>query len=543
MSPLTLKSRTWVALLLCGAVAACDEQPAGRPADLAGPRPETNVPDGPAPVPDLKAAVCGNNVCEPGEHCQSCPADCGQCQPQTHQYAPNADSYVDEGSPSSNYGTATLLYTDQSPEQQAVFRFAVTGVTAAVQSAKLRLHVTNGSSDGPAVYLTTDPWTEAGVTWANRPKPAGAAVADLGSIATGWLEIDVTSGVKANGDVSFVLVPTSTDGADVSSRESANVPELVVVTAGGRPPPPDAGPPTPDAGPPPVAFSFFVVGDTRSNPSTAQLNFQSMALLDPKAVAVFNSGDITADGEDTQWQAHEQAVNLGSAGKIRLDLTSFNPSYIRYFGVLGNHDIHTSGWLANWNKYLSGQQALGHNASDGIYYSVTYGNALFLVLDSEHSASPQTTWLQQELTAAAANPAIKWRFAFFHAPPYPCNYKTPNSSAIPWVRELEKHSVDMVFLGHAHTYERTCPMVGGKCQAGGVMYITSGGGGAETVTVDPTKTATVGGDSYDCSQILKVAKGDWHHYCHVKINGGTLTYACYPHTATTSPEDTLTLTK
>ena len=212
-------------------------------------------------------------------------------------------------------------------------------------------------------------------------------------------------------------------------------------------------------------------------------------------------------------------------------------------GLLGNHDIHDSSWYQNWNKYLPGQQGLGYNNTDGIYFSVTYKNTLFLVLDSEHTSSAQTSWLQQELQAAAANPAIKWRFAFFHKPVYPCNYKSPFDNGIPWVRELEKHKVDMVFLGHAHCYERTCPMVGGACQTGGVIYLTTGGGGAGTISVDTSKKATAGTDSYDCAQILLSAKGNWHHYCHAAIDDNKLTFSCYGHTATTNPEDTLTITK
>jgi hypothetical protein len=309
------------------------------------------------------------------------------------------------------------------------------------------------------------------------------------------------------------------------------------------PPPPGPDATVPPPPPPGTAFAFFAVGDTRSNPDIAQQNFQSMVQLDPKAVALFNSGDVTADGEVSQWQDHQQAVLVGGGGKIKMDLSSWSSSAIRYFGVIGNHDIHDSDWLANWNANLPGQKGLGTNGSSGVWFSVTYKSALFILLDSEHSTSAQTTWLKQVLANAAADPTIKWKFAFYHAPVYPCNSKSPFSSGIPWVREFEQYKVDMVFNGHAHVYERTCQMVGGKCQQGGVIYVTAGGGGAGTKDVDPTKTDNAGSDSYDCQQILQASKGNWHHYCHIKIDGNTLTYNCYSHDATTNPEDTLTLTK
>jgi hypothetical protein len=518
---------------------------------------QQSPPDGPDPVADVASPPtidaardshadtthCGDGQCVGGEHCASCPSDCGSCVPEVLRFSAVADSYVDAGKPDSNYGAAQLLYTDQSPDQHGLLRFVVAGLKGrGIASARLRLHVANASSDGPRVFTTSAAWDEGTVTWANKPQPSASPTADFAGIAQGWVEIDVSKAISADGAVSFVLVPTSSDGADFSSRESAHAPELVLRTEVAHPAPPDAGGPIPDGGLT-SRFTFFVLGDTRSNPSIAQRNFQSIAMLDPQAIALFNSGDITADGKVSQWQNHEQAVNLGGGGVIRMDLEQFTPGSIRYFGVLGNHDVHTTGWRTNWNTFLSGQRKLGHNEQNGVWFSFVYRNALFLLLDSEHTSSAQTTWLENELAAAAANPAIKWRFAFFHKPIYPCNYKSPFSGGVPWARKFESYGVDMVFTGHAHLYERTCPMVGGKCQPGGVIYVTSGGGGAGTVKLMKAKSANAGGDVYNCSDILQVGKGYWHHYCHLSIDGGKLDYRCFPHDQTQNPEDTLTLTK
>jgi len=548
------RARALGAILTAGLIAAMvlisgctDEGPSDRPgSDLGGPNGDGALADKGSTPPD--AQTCGNGTCDPGEHCQSCPGDCGGCAPKTTTLQPVADSYVDQGQPTSNYGTATELLLDQSPDQEVLLRFPVGPLPGPLQKAVLRLHITNASTDGPKVHVTSDAWTELGVNWNNRPKPGGAALTDLGNVPTGWLEIDVTqalTGAAGAASVSFLLVPTGTNGMDLHSRESSDAPQLLITTAGGPPPPPDAGTPTPDGGgPPPTAFSFFAVGDTRSNPNIAQQNFQSMALMDPKAIAVFNSGDLTADGKDAQWLDHKNAVALGSGGKISMTLTGWSTSKIRYFGIVGNHDTHETGWLNVWNKYLPGQQGLGSNSTSGVYFSVTYGNAIFIVLDSENTQKgAQTTWLDTTLTAAAANPAIQWKFVFYHHPVYPCNYKSPWDSGIPWVRLFEKHKVDMVFNGHAHVYERTCAMVGGVCKAGGVRYVISGGGGAGTGDVSPYKKDTAGTDSYDCGQILKMAKGNWHHYCRIGLNGKQLTYSCYKYDTKASPEDTLTITK
>jgi hypothetical protein len=157
-----------------------------------------------------------------------------------------ADAHVDAQSPSGNFGTATRMMVDGSPLAATLLRFAVSGLSGSVSRATLRLYVNNPSDDGPAAYRTTAPWTEGAVTWASRPAWSGAALADLGAIATAtWVELDVTAAVSSNATVDFALVTSSADGATFHSRETAQPPQLVVET--GAPPPPPPPPPPPAA--------------------------------------------------------------------------------------------------------------------------------------------------------------------------------------------------------------------------------------------------------------------------------------------------------
>ena len=150
---------------------------------------------------------------------------------------------VEADFPSRNSGTAKQLTADRSPLRETDMKFAVAGLPGAVQSAKLRVYVRNGSEDGPAVYGTVTSWTEGTVTWNTRPARTTSALDDRGAVGSGWLEYDVTRAVTANGTYSFSLVSTSTDGTYVSSREGGSAPQLSVVTGdGGSDPPPP--PPT-----------------------------------------------------------------------------------------------------------------------------------------------------------------------------------------------------------------------------------------------------------------------------------------------------------
>jgi hypothetical protein len=142
---------------------------------------------------------------------------------------PAADTYAREASPTTTSGTATTVQTDggSGVREEGYFRFNVSGVAHSVESAKLRVYVTNGSTNGPAIYATGSSWAETALTWNNRPAAVGAPSDDKGSVSSGWTTYNVTPLVRADGSHSFVTKQTSTDGLDVNSREyTARPPRL-----------------------------------------------------------------------------------------------------------------------------------------------------------------------------------------------------------------------------------------------------------------------------------------------------------------------------
>ncbi len=184
--------------------------------------------------------------------------------PVTVTVNPVADALVDSVTATTNYGTTNSLRADGSPASQSYLKFTLTGISAPVTSARLRVFAFSSTNDGPSVLTTSTTWTETGVTWANRPASIGAAVDDARVIATQtWQEYNVASLVTGNGTYSFALVPTSSDGVDFYSRERAtNRPELIV-TYGGR------AAPTVNATPPGGSYaSALTVTLTASEPAT-----------------------------------------------------------------------------------------------------------------------------------------------------------------------------------------------------------------------------------------------------------------------------------
>ncbi len=291
-------------------------------------------------------------------------------------------------------------------------------------------------------------------------------------------------------------------------------------------------------------WQFFVYGDTRTNPGVTAEIARSMAALDPDAAMCINGGDVTAWATTDEWNAHHQALVDGAPdftvpedpfgiprqSLFRTDVSRFG-NYIRYFGVFGNHDDGSEGWFDRWNAYLPGQRTMGPNSPDGIYFHFTYGNALFIVLDSVNPSDEQTLWLETILSGTEAAEAT-WVFTFFHHPVYPCNDKRPFARGLEWVTLFERYEVDVAFVAHSHTYERTCPMIGGACADGGVLFLNSSAGGAPGRYIDESRDDAVsyGGrmDKFNCNNILERGRGRWNHFCHFSVEDCLMTVSCFP---------------
>ncbi|MCC6849768.1 MAG: metallophosphoesterase [Deltaproteobacteria bacterium] len=158
--------------------------------------------------------------------------------------------------------------------------------------------------------------------------------------------------------------------------------------------------------------------------------------------------------------------------------------------ALGNHDLNNVG-ASNWASSVEiKMHALPRNAPAGQeerYFSFDDGNAHFVVLDSNPPGvnATQTAWLASDL----ASTTRKWKFVFLHHTPYSCatgfaSIGSDHNVRATWGPIFEQYGVDIVFLGHDHSYERSQAVddyvVGGGSGADGkrTYYVMTGGGGA-----------------------------------------------------------------
>lgn len=242
------------------------------------------------------------------------------------------------------------------------------------------------------------------------------------------------------------------------------------------------------------AYSFAVIGDTESRPHVNDVI--AKAVWGERPNFVINVGDLTDGGQ----QHHKFEWNL----EYFLGMNQLI-SRVPTFPVPGNgeSDLH---W---YNRY----HALPLPKH---YYSFTFGNAEFFMLDSNRPMGPgseQYAWLDEQLGRSTA----RWKFAAHHHPAYTSDeddygntWKESSEMGDLKVRSVvplyEKHGVDIVFFGHLHTYERSWPVADGRVDLRrGVRYVQTGGAGGNLEDFAPTRNWFS----------TKMHRG--HHYCILNV--------------------------
>jgi predicted phosphodiesterase len=130
---------------------------------------------------------------------------------------------------------------------------------------------------------------------------------------------------------------------------------------------------------------------------------------------------------------------------------------IKFYAALGNHDQPNQ---ANYKLFnMNGKRFYTFKPKDGVR---------FFALDSNYMDKEQLDWLDKELAASGSD----WKIPFFHHPLYSSG--STHGSDMALRDQLEplflKYSVDVVFSGHDHFYERIKPQKG-------IQYFVSGGAG------------------------------------------------------------------
>ncbi len=268
------------------------------------------------------------------------------------------------------------------------------------------------------------------------------------------------------------------------------------------------------------SFTFAVYGDSRSGGNAHKKIAGLIKSWSPNFM--IHTGDLWNNDED-DWGVKEF-----------FKVTQGLLNHIPLFPVLGNHEY--------WTRYSGGHGPftepeqyrkyfvlpMNLTSTEG-YYSFGYGNAHFLVVDTNREESlevegsdyrvesPQYAAIKRDLSHASGNPDIVYIFVAMHKPPHSNGqfHGCGGSSVIedPAIsRDLgelfQMYGVDIVFAGHDHHYERfqpvdsyhqpisMCDVPGDPTDPdhpcnmihGGVTYVVTGGGGVSVRGVDASGT-------------------------------------------------------
>ena len=230
-------------------------------------------------------------------------------------------------------------------------------------------------------------------------------------------------------------------------------------------------------------FSFTAITDTQNEhlpDAYYAAATMEMALEQIEDSAfILHSGDFVDDGGDELlWSA------MMNASKKILMNNIIAPA-------VGNHEEDNN---AFWQHFML-EKTNGHKTT-GIYYSFDYGNAHFVVLDtnkkndekSSYIDDEQLKWLKDDLKKAKDSGA-KWIIVNMHKGTYTVGKHADNDkfqgeegARLRLGNVFEEYGVDLVIQGHDHIPSVTKPIKDGEVSDNGVVYMNTGAAGMKTYT-------------------------------------------------------------
>jgi len=199
-------------------------------------------------------------------------------------------------------------------------------------------------------------------------------------------------------------------------------------------------------------YKFLVYGDTRTNTDRHKIICDEMSK--EKALLVINTGDLVESGPQLfEWNLFFET------GHLLFSTTALLP-------VLGNHEHNTEYY---YQAFMCPKKGGGDFFKQ--WYSYDIGPVHFIALDSDIQEGTgldeiQTEWLENDLK----NTDKPYIIVSFHHPFFSNVKDRGQQFREKWHNLFVKYKVSAVFNGHIHHYERFLK--------DGVMYITTGGGGA-----------------------------------------------------------------
>jgi hypothetical protein len=225
------------------------------------------------------------------------------------------------------------------------------------------------------------------------------------------------------------------------------------------------------------ALQFVSGGDAGTGDATRRTNRLAAAQA-PRFVVM--GGDLAYEN------GKNGAVWLDFIESYARDLRDAEQRLVPMLACIGNHEVD-GGYVHDRAKAPFFYSMFDGLFTDTSYAAIDIGQYMSLVfLDTNHSspiAGAQTDWLAKTLKERQDCPNL---FVFNHVPAYPSHrdfhgedgeFGTGEENRIHWCPLFERYRVDAVFEHHDHTYKRTHPLLDGRPNEKGILYLGDGSWG------------------------------------------------------------------
>ncbi|MBU0638760.1 MAG: metallophosphoesterase [Planctomycetes bacterium] len=250
-------------------------------------------------------------------------------------------------------------------------------------------------------------------------------------------------------------------------------------------------------------FSFIVFGDSGMASAEQYLLAADMARV--PADFVLHTGDLV--------------YGRGERSKYRKRF--FLPyrqiiCQVAFWPSLGNHDVSKPDFGA---PYIGVFQLPENGPADlppERNYWFDYASARIAIIDSNIDLPGLRDAVAPWLEEVMASEEPRWKFAVLHHPPYTGGaYEPDERIQQALVPTFEMASLDMVFVGHDHMYQRTYPILVDQVvpPGRGVVYIVTGAGGARLYDAKPPGERPT---------YVAALHNEIHSFTHVAIDGDML---------------------
>jgi hypothetical protein len=193
------------------------------------------------------------------------------------------------------------------------------------------------------------------------------------------------------------------------------------------------------------AYVIGVLGDFGVDGAAVRSVVAEMRRFAPRLDAVVTTGD--------------NAYCCGRPAQVAFARSALAPLHAKVYPALGNHDEVTGG----------GQPLMATFGLTQRWYDVVVGPVELVFLDANRTGDARQRAFLNGVLARPRRAAF--RVVVFHQPGWSCSFHPPEPGVVrDWLPRFAG-KVDLVLAGHNHTYERFAG-------AGGVPYVTTGGGGA-----------------------------------------------------------------